>query len=190
MKNLLIVFLLYLITNNVFALSIVYDGFKCEDESSTSAVSAQSRFTVAQDLGNGNYKLWLSGAFLDYEEKFCLKSLDTIFTEQEILQFHKAPIEAIASFNGDVLVVSYGTIARNPDSALDDPFLFADISFPRAYTLIFDYEPSRRVFKLRSVTLFANVFTTSISPDEKKSLSAFWVESPALTDEIEFFLED
>lgn len=183
-------FLFSFASSNVAALSIVYDGYICDDSSSTSNVLVQSRFTVVRDLGNGNYQLSIDGAFLDYEEKLCLKPLNTFLTEIEILQSHIVPIQALAYFNGDVLVVSYGTIARNPDSALDNPSLFDDVNFPRAFTLVFDYEPSRQVFKLRSASFLANVFTNSASPDGDKSFSAFWINPINLTDEIEYFLEE
>ncbi|PTN12710.1 hypothetical protein [Nitrosomonas aestuarii] len=68
--------------------------------------------------------------------------------------------------------------------------VFEDISFPRAFTLVFDYEPSRQVFKLRSASFLANVFTNSASPDGNKSFSAFWTNPINLTDEIEFYLEE
>ncbi|SFL28481.1 hypothetical protein SAMN05216302_105316 [Nitrosomonas aestuarii] len=190
MRNLWAPFLLYFITNNVSALSIVYDGHRCDDDSSIANASAQSRFTVVRDLGNGNYELSLDGAFLDYEEKLCLKPLNTFLTEVEKLQSQVAPIQAFAFFNGDVLVVSYGTLARNPGTALDNPPLFEDISFPRAFTLVFDYEPSRQVFKLRSASFLTNVFTNLASPDGNKSFSAFWTNFINLTDEIEFYLEE
>lgn len=73
MKNLLMAFLLYLIIDNVFALSIVYDGFKCGDDSSASVVSAQSRFTVTRDLGNGNYELSLNPLVITEKIEFFLE---------------------------------------------------------------------------------------------------------------------
>lgn len=190
MKNFAAGILLCFISSNVFALSIVYDGVVCESDSFVPAVSAQSRFTVERDLGEGSYALSISEAFLDYEDTFCLKPFSSFLTDAEILQSLITPIEAFAFFNGDTLVISYGTIARNPESALDDSFLLDDISFPRAFTLVFDYEPSRQVFKLTSASFLGNVISKTIGPDETKSFSTFWINPITLTDEIEFFIED
>ena len=190
MKNFAVVILLCFISSNVFALSIVYEGVVCESDSSIPAVSAQSRFTVERDLGEGNYALSISEAFLDYENTLCLRPFSSFLTDTEILQSLITPIEAFAYFNDDVLVVSYGTIARNPESVADDQLLFDDIRFPAAFTLVFDYEPSRQAFKLRSASFLGNVITKTVDSNGLKSFSTFWTNPITLTDEIEFIIED
>ncbi|MBX3617833.1 hypothetical protein [Nitrosomonas sp.] len=157
MKKFFILLLFSLSFNNAYALSIVYDGFECTEDSIASGTPAQSRFLVDQDLGNGHYKLLLKGGYLVFKDKVCLEVINNTTHDPENF-YGLSQIEAIAYFNGNQLAISYGSIIRNKDIVRGDPILLSDISFPSTYTLVFDYLPSKQTFTLKSVTKLDNLF--------------------------------
>ncbi|MCG7755542.1 MAG: hypothetical protein LZF64_04215 [Nitrosomonas sp.] len=193
MKKFFILLLLLLITNNAYALSIIYDGFECADEGAISAVPAQSKFTIDEDLGNGNYKLLLEDAYLVFNDKICLELISNITKDPIDLKLHGlSPIKASAYFNGNALVITYGLTAQNSDIVRGNPILLTDNAFPSTYTLTFDYLPSRQAFKLKSVTRLNTLFTavTSGESDHSQSFSSFKVEPIIPLEEIEFLLKE
>ncbi|UJP05001.1 MAG: hypothetical protein LZF61_09140 [Nitrosomonas sp.] len=190
MKNFFILLGFFLVTNNAYSLSIIYDGFKCADEATTAGDPAQSIFTIEEDLGNGNYKLLLENGYLVFGDKICLELINTSIDPTNIHGLSK--IEAVAHFNGAVLVVSYGLIIQNKDIASGDPILLTDISFPSIYTLVFDYSPSTQTFKLKSATKLDNLFSALRieGSDVVQSFSRLHVDPILPVEEIQFLIKE
>lgn len=132
MKNFFILLVLYVSLGNVYAISIVYDGFECTEDSAVSSIPAQSRFLIEQDLGNGHYKLLLEGGYLVFKDKVCLEMLNKISKDLEY-STDLSQIKAVAYFNGNHLVISYGNIMQNKDIVPGNPLLFRDFNFPVMY---------------------------------------------------------
>lgn len=191
MKKFFIWLLFSLSLSNAYALSIVYDGFECTDESAASSVPAQSRFLIEQDLGNGHYKLLLEGGYLVFKDKACLEMLNKISEGLEHVA-DLSRIKAVAYFNGNQLVISYGSIVRNKDIVPGDPVLLGDTSFPSTYTLVFDYLPSKQAFTLKSVTKLDNSFMARTTGETgvSQSFSLSQVDPIFPVETIEFFIKE
>ncbi|MER2511551.1 MAG: hypothetical protein ABTQ25_03865, partial [Nitrosomonas ureae] len=159
MKAIFISLLFCLMINNANALSIIYDGFKCTDDSTVLGEPAQSKFTVEQDLGNGSYRLLLEGGYLYFPDgKICLKLIETSDPET---YGDLSNIKATAYFNGTVLVISYGLLFENKEYVPGNPISINDISFfPSTYNLVFDYSSTTQTFKLVSATELNNAYAT------------------------------
>ncbi|MER2511198.1 MAG: hypothetical protein ABTQ25_02045 [Nitrosomonas ureae] len=189
MKAIFISLLFCLMINNANALSIIYDGFKCTDDSTSLGEPAQSIFTIEEDLGNGHYKLLLEGGYLVFPDgKICLNLIDTSIDPENIDGLSK--IKAVAHLNGNVLVISYGLTTQNKDIVIGTPILLTDINFPNTYTLVFDYLPSSEAFKLKSVAKLGNFFQSRIFGDNTaQSFSLIQVDSILPTGDIQFFIK-
>lgn len=191
MKNFFILLVLYVSLGNTYALSIVYDGFECTEDSAVSSIPAQSRFLIEQDLGNGHYKLLLEGGYLVFKDKVCLEMINNTTNDPE--NFHGlSQIKAVAYFNGNHLVISYGSIVQNKDIVPGNPLLFRDFNFPSTYTLVFDYLPSKQVFSLKSVTKLDNSYIarTIGESSTSQSFSLTHVEPVFPVETIEFFIKE
>lgn len=175
--------------SNANALSIIYDGFKCTTDPAILGEPAQSKFTVGEDLGNGNYKLLLEGGYLFFlRDKICLELINISVDSSNINDLSK--IDATAYFNGSTLVISYGLITQNKDIVNGTPILLTDINFPSTYTLVFDYLPSSEAFKLKSVAYLSNSFQSHNSGgNTSQSFSVIHVDSISPTDDIQFILK-
>lgn len=182
---------LYVSLGNAYALSIVYDGFECTEDSAVSSIPAQSRFLIEQDLGNGHYKLLLEGGYLVFKDKVCLEMLNKISKDLEY-STDLSRIKAVAYFNGNHLVISYGSIVQNIDIVPGNPLLFRDFNFPSTYTLVFDYLASKQVFTLKSVTKLDNSFIarTIGESSTSQSFSFSQVELIIPVEIIEFFIKE
>ena len=191
MKKFFIWLLFSLSLSNAYALSIVYDGFECTDESAASSVPAQSRFLIEQDLGNGHYKLLLEGGYLVFKDKACLEMLNKISEGLEHVA-DLSRIKAVAYFNGNHLFISYGSIVQNKDIVPGNPILLSDFNFPSTYTLVFDYLPSKQTFTLKSVTKLDNSFIarTIGESSTSQSFSFSQVEPIIPVETIEFFIKE
>ena len=185
MKKIIILVLFFLNTNNTNALSIIYDGFKCTGDTTIPSVPAQSIFTIEEDLGNGNYKLFLENGYLVFGDRNCLELIDTSIDPLNLAGLSK--IKARAYFDGNTLVISYGLIKQNKDIVTDIPILLTDTSFPSTYTLVFDYLSTTQAFKLKSVTKLDNLFT---SLDGTRSFSSIHVDSILIVEEIQFIIKE
>lgn len=191
MKYIFILMLFTLSLGNTYALSIVYDGFECTEDSAVSSIPAQSRFLIEQDLGNGHYKLLLEGGYLVFKDKVCLEMINNIVKDLKYPSDY-LQIKAIAYFNDNHLVISYGSIVQNKDIVPDNPLLFRDFNFPVMYTLVFDYLPSKQVFTLKSVTKIGNAFSANTSGETgvTRSFSLTHVEPVFPVETIEFFIKE
>ncbi|SER31300.1 hypothetical protein SAMN05421690_101848 [Nitrosomonas sp. Nm51] len=159
MKKFFLVFLLYIFANKAYALSIVYDGFECEADSAVLSAAAQSRFSTVENLQDDKYRLLLTGGYLVFEDNICIEPLEEPFeniTTIDPLITNLSQIAAIAHFRNNILVVSYGLMKQNTSTTSGIPTLFADINFPKAFTLTFEYLPSRQAFKLISASQINN----------------------------------
>lgn len=187
MKKFFVLLLFIFTTNNVHALSIIYSAQVCTDDPARPGVSAQSIFTIEEDLGNGNYQLSLEQGYLIFRDQVCLELIDTTVDPANF--FGLAKIKATGYFNGNTLVISYGLIRRNKDVVNGVPTLLTDINFPSTYTLVFDYLPSAQAFILKNATKLDNVFSTLGYGDFKQSFSTTHVESIIPVEEIRFLLD-
>ncbi|OQW40319.1 MAG: hypothetical protein A4S08_04750 [Proteobacteria bacterium SG_bin4] len=183
--------LLVLNLGNVYALSIVYDGFECTEDSAVSSIPAQSRFLIEQDLGNGHYKLLLEDGYLVFKDKVCLEMLNKISKDLEY-STDLSQIKAVAYFNGNHLVISYGSIVQNKDIVPGNPILLSNVNFPSTYTLFLDYLPSKQAFTLKSVTKLDNSFIarTIGESSTSQSFSLTHVEPVFPVETIEFFIKE
>ena len=188
MKAIFISLLFCLMINNANALSIIYDGFKCTDDSTSLGEPAQSIFTIEEDLGNGNYKLSLERGYLVFNDKICLALMNASIDPENIHGLSK--IKAVAHLNGNVLVISYGINMRNKDIVVGDPILFEDVSFPWSYTLIFDYLPAMQAFKLKSATRLANSFTALNFGSYEQFFSLIEVDPLLPAEDIQFLIKE
>lgn len=127
--------MLYVSLGNAYALSIVYDSFECTEDSAVSGIPAQSRFLLEQDLGNDHYKLLLESGHLVFKDKVCLEKPNKISKDLEY-STDLSRIKAVAYFNGNHLVISYGNIVQNKDIVPGNPILLSDVNFPSTYTLV------------------------------------------------------
>ncbi|AKH37351.1 MULTISPECIES: hypothetical protein [Nitrosomonas] len=176
-------------TNTANALSIIYDGFKCTDESAILGDQAQSIFTIEEDLGGGNYRLLLENGYLVFKDKICIELINTSIDPANLHGLSK--IKAVAYFNGNALVISYGLIKQNKDIVNGNPILLTDINFPSTYTLVFDYLPSTQRFKLKSATKLDNLFTALHSgSNSTPSFSSSHVDPILPVEEIQFLIKE
>ena len=189
MKKFLILLFFLLITNNAYALSIVYDGLECTDKSMSTSTPAQSIFTIEEDLGNGTYRLLLEGGYLEFRDEICLESIDTSVDPSN--RFGLSKINAVAYFNGSTLVISYGIIKQNNDIVSGTPILLTDTNFPSTYTLVFDYLSSTQAFKLKSATKLDNLFSALNNGGEtKQSFSLINVFPILPIEDIKFLIKE
>lgn len=177
-----------LIINNANALSIIYDGFKCTNDSTILGEPAQSKFTLEEDLGNGNYKLLLEGGYLVPRDEICLELINTSIDPENI--YGLSEIKAVAHLNDNVLVISYGLIIQNKDVAAGDPILTADTRLPPTYTLIFDYLPAIQAFKLKSATQLYNAFITLNYIGYAQPFSLIQADPLLPVEDIQYFIKE
>jgi len=188
MKAIFISLLLCLMINNVNALSIVYDGFKCTDDPTILGEPVQSKFTVEQDLGNGSYRLLLEGGYPVFpDDKICLKLIETSDPETYA---DLSNIKATAYLNGTVLVISYGLLFENKGYVPGNPITINDISFfPTTYNLIFDYSSTTQTFKLVNATELNNAYSQLGLPDAR-NFSLIHVRPILPAEDIQYFIKE
>lgn len=173
-----------LMISNANALSIIYDGFKCTDDSTILGEPAQSKFIIEQDLGNGRYRLLLEGGYLRFPEgKICLELIPETYSVPNI--------EATAYFNGTVLVISYGLLFENKEYVTGNPIPLNDASFfPGTYNLVFDYSSTTQSFKLVNATELNNAYVLQGLPPNNRNFSLIHVRPILPAEEIQYLISE
>ena len=149
------------------AQSIVYEGVACSnpvnaDDPTPINTSVESRFDVIDSLGNGIYRLSLTGGlprFVDDDNRVCIDSdtaLGFIGTPADIinggLPLVLDQIDATAYFNGLELVIVISSIYTDLSQARGTFSTFTTSRVrPVTNTLFFDYNGQTESFRLRTV---------------------------------------
>ena len=159
--QLLMIALFAIFSSNAFAVSIVYDGLKCQNATNANdptplEIPIQSRFEVVEEVGGGLFRLSLTGGlprFINNNQTVCIDS-DTAIGFSGIPEIDGLPqrldaIDATGYFNGQDLVIIVNSIntdlsaGRNTFSGFTTSFVL-----PISNTLIFEHNPQALTFKL------------------------------------------
>lgn len=164
--------LLLLTASSVFATSIVYHGFACQnpskdDVSTPSATPLDSRFTVDTDIGNGLYRVILTGGIPRTNgDDICIDSETSMGFEGLALSAgvfggepptpltRKTSIDGVAHFNGSNLIISINSIYSDQSGHIirsQNGAVASSIIKPVSNTLILKYDISRNAFVLENV---------------------------------------
>lgn len=159
--QLLMIVLFAFFSGNAVAVSIVYNGLKCQNATSATdptplEIPIQSRFEVVEEVGGGLFRLSLTGGlprFINNNQNVCIDS-DTAIGFSGIPALDGLPqrldaIDATGYFDGQNLVITVNSIntdlsaGRNTISGFSTSFVF-----PISNTLIFEHNPQALTFKL------------------------------------------
>ena len=159
--RILLIALFAVLSGNVFAVSIVYSGLKCQNagnanDPTPSQIAIQSRFEVVEDVGGGLFRLSLTGGlprFINNNQNVCIDS-DTAIGFSGIPALDGIPkrlnaIDATGYFDGFDLIIIVNSIhtdlsaGRNAFSGFTTSFVR-----PVSNTLIFEHNSQASIFKL------------------------------------------
>lgn len=150
--------------NNVFATTLVFDGLDCfnatnDSDVTTSRLLIQSKFEVTEDLGQGMYRLNLTGGiprFVDASGSVCIDhvtALGYFSSGSSDFTFPPQPLESLDAtgyFNGRELIILVNSIVTDFSAGRD---AFTSFHTSRIQTvsnmLIFDYNPEQSIFSLK-----------------------------------------
>lgn len=159
--RILAVTLLVALSGNVFAVSIIYNGLKCQNavnanDPTPSGTPIQSRFEVLENVGSGMFRLSLTGGlprFINNNQNVCIDS-DTAIGFSGIPAVDGIPrrldaIDATGYFDGSDLIIIVNSIYTDL-SAQRNAFsgFSTSIVRPISNTLIFEHNPQTSIFKL------------------------------------------
>ncbi len=162
--QLLIIALFATFSGNALAVSIVYNGLKCQNATDANdprplEISIQSRFEVVEDVGSGLFRLSLTGGlprFVNNDQNVCIDS-DTAIGFSGIPALDGLPqrldvIDATGYFNGQDLVVIVNSINTDLSAGRTNFSGFTtSIVLPISNTLIFEHDPQTLTFKLTKI---------------------------------------
>ena len=82
----MLTFFSLLLQNNVYAIAIVYNGFEClsatnANDTTSTAIPVQSKFEVIEDVGEGIFRLSLTGGIprlVDNNQNVCIDNATAI----------------------------------------------------------------------------------------------------------------
>ncbi|MEK7778758.1 MAG: hypothetical protein AAB293_01615 [Pseudomonadota bacterium] len=152
--------------NNVFATAIVFDGLDCfnttnDSDVTTTELLIQSKFEVTEDLGQGMYRLSLTGGiprFVNTNGSVCIDHVIALgYFASGSLDFTISPqqlesLDATGYFNGHELIILVNSIVTDFSAGRD---AFTSFHTSRIQTisnmLIFDYNynPQQSFFSLK-----------------------------------------
>lgn len=188
--------LIFLLQNNVSALSITYEGFECqsaidtEDPTPDSATSVQSRFEVIEDSGDGVYRLRLTGGiprFVDNSRTVCIDKATAIgysgIPGDDVMPHPLDSIDATAYFNGQELIVAVSSMYTDL-SAKRYPFSAFSTSHISAFTntLVLKFNPLTSSFSL--IKLFRNRGFTQTDGSMNSSIPFLETVLPSFNKEV------
>ncbi|MDP1557774.1 MAG: hypothetical protein Q8K59_05125 [Nitrosomonas sp.] len=153
-----------LFSGNIFAVSIVYNGFKCQNtvnsnDATPAAIQTQSRFEVIEDVGDGVFRLKLTGGlprFTDNSPTVCIDS-DTALGfsgigEVDVMPRQLNAIDATAYYNGQDLMITVNSINSDLSSGRSTFSRFTtSLVFPISNTLILKQDSQSSSFKLKKI---------------------------------------
>ncbi len=161
---LVIVLLVALFSDNVLGVSITYNGLKCRDAVNINdptflEIPIQSRFQVTEDVGNGIFRLNLTGGlprFVNDNQNVCIDS-DTAIGFSGIPAVDGLPrrlnsISAVAYFDGRDLIITVNSIHSDLSAGRSAPSTFStSFILPISNTLILEYNPQGSSFRLKKL---------------------------------------
>ncbi len=208
-----VILICFLFQKNVFAVAIVYNGFEClnainADDITPTNIPIQSRFEVIEDVGDGVFRLNLTGGIprlVNNNHNVCIDSATAIgysgIPDVDGLPKRRESINATAYFNGRELVIVINSMFTDL-SARREPFssFSTSLILPITNTLILQFNPQASLFSLRKIIHnrgFAHTSgaTNSIIPFRETVLPSFNEipqDTPRIltpTSSIEYFLE-
>ncbi len=156
-----VIALLTALSGNVFAVSIVYSGLKCQnavnaDDPTPTETTIQSRFEVVDNVGGGIFRLSLTGGlprFINNNQNVCIDS-DTAIGFSGIPAVDGIPqrleaIDATGYFDGFNLIIIVNSIHTDLSAGRNAFSGFTtSIVRPVSNTLIFEHNPQTSLFKL------------------------------------------
>ena len=154
----------FLVQSNVFGIAIVYNGFEClnatnANDITSTAIPIQSKFEVIEDVGEGIFRLSLTGGiprFVNNNQNVCIDNATAIgfsgIPEADGIPRRLESIDATAFFNGQVLMIVVSSMFTDL-SARKIPLLLFSTSqiFPYTNTLIFEFNPQASLFSLKKI---------------------------------------
>lgn len=164
------------LSNSVFAVAIIYDGQDCsnatnDDDVTASGLLIQSKFEVIEDVGQGLYRLRLTGGiprFIDSSGAVCIDHVTALgYFGSGSPDFTLPPqalksLDAIGYFNGRELMIIVNSIVTD-FSASRGAFNSFSTSHVQTIsnTLIFDYNPQQSLFALKKLIKNKSLTQTS-----------------------------
>jgi hypothetical protein len=180
--QLLITVLFMVPAGHVWALSIKYDGFECQNAVNVSdpvpsGIPVQSRFEVIEDAGDGLFRLSLTGGlprFINDNQNICIDSATAIgfsgVPAVDGLPQRLDAIDATGYFNGQDLIITVNSINTDLSARriASTEFTTSNVR-PISNTLIFEYNPQASLFKLKKIIhnsgyIHTSGATNSITP--------------------------
>lgn len=191
MQGLALTLFSFLLHSNTLATSIVYDGFNClnavdASDPTPGITRVQSRFEVIENVGEGIYRLRLTGGiprFVNNNQNVCIDSATAIgYSGIPAVDGLPRPLEstdATAYFNGQELVIVISSMYTDL-SARSNPFLpfTTSLIFTITNTLILAFNPDSASFNLKKVLSNRGFTQTSesrnvIAPFQETILPSF-----------------
>lgn len=159
--RILVIALLAALSGNVFAVSIVYNGLKCQNavnanDPTPAETAVQSRFEVVENVGGGMFRLSLTGGlprFTNNNQNVCIDS-DTAIGFSGIPALDGIPkrldaIDATGYFDGLNLTIIVNSIHTDLSAGRNAFSGFTtSIVRPVSNTLIFEHNSQAAIFKL------------------------------------------
>ena len=164
MQILVLTLFSFLFQSNVFGIAIVYNGFEClnaidANDLSPKETPVQSKFEVIEDVGDGVFRLSLTGGIpriVNDNHNVCIDSATAIgysgIPELDGLPKPLESINATAYFDGQDLMIVISSIYTDL-SARRNPFSSFSTSLILTFTntLILEFNPQASLFSLKKV---------------------------------------
>lgn len=164
MRILMVVLVSFLFQENVFGIAIVYNGFECRSAISANDITptdipVQSRFEVIEDIGDGVFRLSLTGGiprFVNNNPNVCIDSATAIgysgIPDVDGPPKRREFIDATAYFNGRELVIVVSSMFTDL-SARREPLSSFNTSriLPITNTLILQFNSQASLFSLKKI---------------------------------------
>lgn len=165
-----------ILSNSVFAVAIVYDGQDCfnatnDNDITASGLLIQSKFEVIEDVGQGLYRLRLTGGiprFINSSGAVCIDHVTALgyfgsgSTDLTIPPQALESLEATGYFNGRELMIIVNSIVTDFSAGRG---AFTSFNTSRVQTisntLIFDYNAQQSLFALKKIIKNKSLTQTS-----------------------------
>ncbi|WP_090579928.1 hypothetical protein [Nitrosomonas sp. Nm58] len=162
--SILVTLLLILSTSSSYALSIVYKGQECKEDYPGTKVTGrikESRFEVIEHIGDGVYKLNLTGGLpiikMDGNLEFCIDSGASSLGyesnyDSNFFALRKQSNEAVGQFNGSNLVIQVNAIEIISVPRVDSEYFVASSSMhSHSILIIMRFFPEEQFFRVENI---------------------------------------
>ena len=181
----------FLFQSNVFGIAIVYNGFGClnaisANDLTPTGIPVQSRFEVIEDVGDGVFRLSLTGGIprlVNNNQNVCIDNTTAIgFTgipDVDGLPRQLESIDATAYFSGQDLVIVISSLFTDLSARREPLSSFSTSNILTiTNTLIFEFNPQASLFNLKKIIhnrgfTHTTGFTNSIIPFRETILPSF-----------------